>query len=479
MSPKSKKAKPIDIYVRVSRVGGREGESYLSPQLQEERCRAMITVAGAEVGQVFVDEDVSGRKMSRPAFDRAMQRVRHGRSGGICVWKLSRFGRSTQGVLRGVQELEKHGAVLMSTSEALDTSTSVGRFVLTIFAALAELESEQIRESWDATHDSMISRGIHSGAHVPVGYRKGEDKRLVPNEDATYVREAFRMRAEDGTSWREIARYLTERDVPTISGRPWSPSSARTVIRNRVYLGEARHGNRVKVDAHAALVDARTFRLANRRHRSMTGPPTGFLLGGGIVRCSVDSAAMVRGVHTSEGRRYEFLRCRLGRGGHPTISFSRIKPYVRSTFNKRMLEIPGSGIELLKPSWEKIVTHEADPELLQRLENVLVEIAELDRQLEAGELPPSIYSKAMTVAERDREGVETEIAQAPSSGDLRFAVEEDALRFDALNALCDLETPVDPELVPAARDLLREELGVIVVHPGRGPVEQRVTFEPV
>ena len=62
------------------------------------------------------------------------------------------------------------------------------------------------------------------------------------------------MRAEDGASWREIARYLTEPGVPTISGKPWAPNSARSVLRSRVYLGELRRGDSVKVGAHPALV---------------------------------------------------------------------------------------------------------------------------------------------------------------------------------------------------------------------------------
>src|SRR6266571_6551041 len=96
MSPQRKPTKPVDIYVRVSQVRGREGESFQSPKQQEERCRAQLKADGLKAGEVFIDLDQSGAKASRPAFDKAMARIESGRSSGIIVYDLSRFGRSTR-----------------------------------------------------------------------------------------------------------------------------------------------------------------------------------------------------------------------------------------------------------------------------------------------------------------------------------------------------------------------------------------------
>src|SRR5689334_24190335 len=63
-------ALPIYIYVRVSDVRGRSGESFISPRDQEDRCRALATARGYEVGEVFTDLDVSGGKMARPELDK-------------------------------------------------------------------------------------------------------------------------------------------------------------------------------------------------------------------------------------------------------------------------------------------------------------------------------------------------------------------------------------------------------------------------
>jgi hypothetical protein len=60
MSPK-RISRPLDIYIRVSDVRGRTGDSFISPQEQEDRCRAALASRGLEAGEVFRELDVSGR----------------------------------------------------------------------------------------------------------------------------------------------------------------------------------------------------------------------------------------------------------------------------------------------------------------------------------------------------------------------------------------------------------------------------------
>jgi hypothetical protein len=162
LSPDKKPTKPVDIYVRVSRVGGREGVSFQSPEQQEERCRAQLKADGLQVGEIFIDLDESGAKVSRPAFDKAMARIESGESGGVIVYDLSRFGRNTRHVLDGgVDFIESHDAAFITCAEKFDTSTATGRFVLTLFAALRELEREQSREPMGSLE------GEGSGARRP------------------------------------------------------------------------------------------------------------------------------------------------------------------------------------------------------------------------------------------------------------------------------------------------------------------------
>src|SRR5712692_8857931 len=96
VSPK-KITRPLDLYVRVSRVGGREGDSFISPEVQEEKCQALAKARGLKVGQVFTDLDRSGGKMDRPQFKEALARIESGESGGIIVARIDRFARTLLG----------------------------------------------------------------------------------------------------------------------------------------------------------------------------------------------------------------------------------------------------------------------------------------------------------------------------------------------------------------------------------------------
>jgi len=101
-------------------------------------------------------------------------------SGGIISKNIRRFGRTTKGVLEGVRWLEDRGAVFISCEEKLDTSTPMGRFVLTILAALGQMELEERAVGWKTKRDSLVLSG-KSVAKIPFGYAKGERGELVPD----------------------------------------------------------------------------------------------------------------------------------------------------------------------------------------------------------------------------------------------------------------------------------------------------------
>src|SRR3982074_2750721 len=91
----------LDAYIRVSKVAGRGGESFISPAVQRERIQAWAQLHGAELAWHEPELDVSGGGMRRPVFDRIMERVRAGETGGVVVAKLGRFARTLVGGLGG------------------------------------------------------------------------------------------------------------------------------------------------------------------------------------------------------------------------------------------------------------------------------------------------------------------------------------------------------------------------------------------
>jgi DNA invertase Pin-like site-specific DNA recombinase len=180
MSPKRKPTSPVDVYVRVSQVAGRAGDSFISPELREERCRAQLLADGLEAGEVFTDLDVSGGKASRPAFDAAKARIESGESGGLVVYKLSRFGRKVRNVLKDIAWIEDQEAVFVCVDPKIDTASASGRFMLTVFAALDELELDNATSAWGDARQLAIARGAFT-AETPWGYMRTDNAVLLPD----------------------------------------------------------------------------------------------------------------------------------------------------------------------------------------------------------------------------------------------------------------------------------------------------------
>lgn len=94
-----------------------------------------------KIRKVFIDK-VSGKDTNRPQLKALLEYVREGDV--VVVSDFSRLARSTRDMLQIVQELTEKGVGLISLKENVDTDTPQGRFMLTVFAALAELERETI-----------------------------------------------------------------------------------------------------------------------------------------------------------------------------------------------------------------------------------------------------------------------------------------------------------------------------------------------
>ena len=89
------------------------------------------------VEKVYIDK-MSGKNADRPALKEMLGFVRDGDT--IVTSEISRLARNTKDLLNIVSELEEKGVVFKSNKEAIDTSTKMGRFLIMIFGAVAELE---------------------------------------------------------------------------------------------------------------------------------------------------------------------------------------------------------------------------------------------------------------------------------------------------------------------------------------------------
>ena len=115
---------PLSGYIRVSKIGDRSGEGFISPDVQEKAIREWASRTGVQVLLEPAELNVSGGTMDRPIFNSIMEKIRSGRSGGIVVYKLDRFARSLLGAISTLSELGEHGVVAAAVSQRVGTSLS-------------------------------------------------------------------------------------------------------------------------------------------------------------------------------------------------------------------------------------------------------------------------------------------------------------------------------------------------------------------
>ncbi len=141
-------------YARVSKADGSQ-----SLDLQKDA----LIAAGVEEDQIYSDR-ASGKKDERPGLDACLKALRDGDV--LVIWKLDRMGRSLNHLVKTTTLLSERGVglkVLTGQGAQIDTTTAAGRLSFGIFAALAEFESELIRERTLAGLAAARARGRKGG----------------------------------------------------------------------------------------------------------------------------------------------------------------------------------------------------------------------------------------------------------------------------------------------------------------------------
>ena len=134
-------------YIRISTIG-------------QNTARQEVLMQELGVEKVFIDR-MSGKNTDRPQLKEMMAFVRQGDT--VIVESISRFARNTRDLLELVEQLTKKGVEFVSRKENIDTTTPTGKFMLTIFGAVAELEREYILQRQAEGIAIAKEKGVYKG----------------------------------------------------------------------------------------------------------------------------------------------------------------------------------------------------------------------------------------------------------------------------------------------------------------------------
>lgn len=123
--------------------------------------RDALIASGVDPDHIYSDQ-ASGKRDDRPGLENCLKALRKGDV--LVVWKLDRLGRSTKHLITIIEDLKSRGVEFKTlTGFQIDTTGSMGKFVFTIFAGLAEFERELIRDRTMAGLEAARARGRHGG----------------------------------------------------------------------------------------------------------------------------------------------------------------------------------------------------------------------------------------------------------------------------------------------------------------------------
>ncbi len=220
-------------YVRVSTE--EQASQGVSVDAQRKAIEAYCALRGLNLVAVLTDEAVSGSKplSSRPAGAQLVEIVKRRKVQAVIAMKLDRLFRDASDCLDVTKTWDKGDVSLHLIDmggQSLDSSSTMGRFFLTVMAGAAEMERNLIRDRTKAALQHKKARGERVG-QIPYGYDVGDDgSTLVELRDEQAVIVRIKDHRAKGMTLARIAETLNGDNVPA-RGKRWYPMTVSRILK--------------------------------------------------------------------------------------------------------------------------------------------------------------------------------------------------------------------------------------------------------
>lgn len=272
----------------------------------------------------YDDGGFSGGTLERPALRRLLADIEAGKVQRIIVYKIDRLSRSLLDFAELARLFEEHGVGIVSVTQQLDTSTSMGRLTMNMLLSFAQFEREMVS---DRTRDKLRAarrKGKFVGGGLILGYdlAPGGGGIVVNAAEAERVWAIFRLFLETGSILATVAelnrrgwtmKRWTTKQSREYGGGGFDVHSLKRMLTNYAYIGQVAFDGTVFNGEHAGILDRETWDAVQAvlgkggppQRRSSKNPS----LLAGILRCEPCQAAMSPCYSQRGNRRYPYYRC--------------------------------------------------------------------------------------------------------------------------------------------------------------------------
>lgn len=296
------------LYIRVST--DTQIDNYSIPD-QEEKLRAYCLSKDWEVYDVYIDGGYSGSNIDRPALQHLLSDLE--RIDIVVVYKLDRLSRS---LLDTMSLIDKHfhpnGVEFVSTTESFDTSSHMGKMMLSILASFAEYERNMIAERMRVGHIKRAEEGLRGmgGNHNPSGYERQDGKLIINKKEADHIKLVFDL-YEQYHSITKVQNRLKALGEPV-----WRFRRYRDILSNKLYCGYVSFSGKLYRGKHDPIITEEQFDRVQallERHKGNNAHKAKESLLSGLVVCGHCGETFVTHQSKHNGIKYRYLCCRARR----------------------------------------------------------------------------------------------------------------------------------------------------------------------
>lgn len=374
----TQKITKVALYARVSTEEQKENFSLAA---QIELLRRYAKDNGYEIYDEYVDDGYSGVSSDRPRFQKLMEDARQSKLQMILVYKVDRFFRKNLSLLSVVDELQKTGVSIRSITEPFDTSNYLGKFVLSLFGSIAELERNTFMERSKMGKMRRAKEGYYSGSsptRFGYVYKKETKKIEVNDKEAEAVRLIYELYNQPDSSVVKVTKKLRILGYKTKKGNSMREDVVYDILRDTIYIGrwyanryDSRTGKlrpkeewiEVKVPrivSEEAFLKAQDH-LGTRRNYSKRNAKYQYLLQG-MVKCG-DCGNTIAGTADKQ------LQTKNGKSYGPYFKlYYRCTHFVKNKYEKlvkcRLKYVQGDRLETAV--WDKVGGIFQNPHLIEK-----------------------------------------------------------------------------------------------------------------
>ncbi len=307
----------VGIYIRVStEEQAKEGYSISA---QKQKLKSFCISQDWEVAGLYADEGVSAKDTNRPELKRMLEDIANNKIDCVLVYRLDRLTRSVFDLYKLLEVFEKHNCKFKSATEVYDTTTAMGRMFITIVAALAQWERENMGERIAFGFAEKVRQGKYALNFRPIGYDLDlvSGKLTINTSESHIIKLIFDLYLK-GYGANRICKYLNSKGIKTKAGNNWNDKPLMQILKNPLYKGYIRWNDTVIPSKHDPIIEPEVFDhvqkiIVSRRTADPRRVSSEYIFSGKL-KCNSCGSSLVGFYTTSklssgEVRKYRQYRC--------------------------------------------------------------------------------------------------------------------------------------------------------------------------